>query len=121
MLTIRIILYIHYIEYCIAMRCISHKLRLSLLCSKVYLLFFPKFPKILTHYSYHHLLFLIILVDFIVSMIIMSKIHMVTVTLENRMMSVQTFLQKYCSLQVHLHHNHHFKQSQRSFHYIYPL
>ena len=26
--------------------------RLSLLCSKIYLLFFPEFPKILTHYSY---------------------------------------------------------------------
>ena len=44
-------------------------------------------------FSNHHLLFLLIPVIFIVSVVIMSTIHMVTTVLENRMSSVQTFLQ----------------------------
>ena len=59
-------------------------LGLSLLCSKVYLLFFPEFPKILTHYSYFIPISSPIIptyscnFNFIVPMIIIPTIHMVT-------------------------------------------
>ena len=41
----------------------------------------------------------------------MSTIHTVAMILVNRILPVQTFLQKYCYLHGHLHHHHHFKQS----------
>ena len=104
------------------------KLGLSLICSKFYLLFLPELPKFLTHYSYFILTSSPIIptysCNFIVSVIIMSTIHTVTIILMNRILTVQTFLQS-------LHEillpswtsspSSSFKQSLRSFHYIYPL
>ena len=68
-------------------------LRLSLLCSKIDLLFFPKFPKILTHYSYFIPISSPIIPTCSCNFYCINDNNvMVTITLENRMLSAQTFL-----------------------------
>ena len=92
---------------------------LSLLCSKIYVLvsfsqISQDFYSLAVISSPSYVLFLIILVTFIVSMIIMCTIYMVTITLENRMLPLQNFLQNLIFLHVHVHHNH-------CLHYTWPL